>query len=44
MKMVKKYVVLQVNDAADRLRLIVFLSKVQFYMYRLQNILDGGGE
>jgi hypothetical protein len=32
-----------VNDAAVRIRLVVFVSKVQGF-YRLQNRLDGEGE
>ncbi len=40
----KKCVVLKVNDAAVRLRLVVFVSKVSPFIYRLENRLDGGGE
>jgi hypothetical protein len=40
----KKCVVLQVNDASVSLRLVVFVSKVQLFYHRLQNILKGGGE
>ncbi len=40
----KKCVVLQVNDVAISLRLVVFVSKVQLFHHRLQNRLEGGGE
>jgi hypothetical protein len=36
MKIVKKFAVLQVNDAADRLRLVVFLSKVRVQRFYIQ--------
>jgi hypothetical protein len=36
MKMVKKFVVLQVNDASVRLRLVVFLSKVRIQRFYIQ--------
>ncbi len=43
---VKKCVVLQVNDAAVSLRIVVFGYKVQLYytVHRLQNRLKGRGE
>ncbi len=40
----KRYVVLQVNDAAVRIRLVVFASKVQPFIHRLQKRLAGGRE
>jgi hypothetical protein len=43
--MVKKCVVLQVNDAAVRLRLVVFVSKVQgFYIQITEQTGWGRGE
>jgi hypothetical protein len=42
--MLKKDVVLQVNYAAGCLTLAIFGSKVQRFINRLQNRLEGGGE
>ncbi len=44
MNNMKKCVVLQVNDAAVRMRLVIFGSKVLYSssVHRLQNLLDGG--
>ncbi len=37
----KKYVVIQVNDLAVRIRLVIFMSKVQLFYTQTQNILKG---
>jgi hypothetical protein len=42
-KKVKKCVVLQVNDAAVSLRLVVVVSKVQLFYIQITDT-DGGGE
>jgi hypothetical protein len=38
----KKYIVLQVNDVAVRIRLVVFLSKVQLFHIQLTEQTGGG--